>query len=127
MLAGVTLMPLETPQGPPQRGLKVSNTDPDAFFSSKWRLRSLTRSSTMLSNGLGKSSPTRRLHCAPLSIGLSSTNRYRLSTVRCRSRLPDSTGAVPAHDIAFALDIEEIREKRLTSFEGCLLTDQYKN
>ncbi len=44
-----------------------------------------------------------------------------------RDQLPDLTGAVPVHDIAFALDIEEIREERLTSFEGCLLTDRQKS
>jgi Zn-dependent peptidase ImmA (M78 family) len=34
-----------------------------------------------------------------------------------------STGAVPVYEIARALDIEEIREKPLLSFEGALLTD----
>lgn len=43
------------------------------------------------------------------------------------SQLPDLAGAVPVYDIARALDIEEIREERLTSFEGCLLTDQHKS
>ena len=43
------------------------------------------------------------------------------------SQLPDPTGAVPVYDIARALDIDEIREERLTSFEGCLLTDQHKS
>jgi hypothetical protein len=43
------------------------------------------------------------------------------------SQLPDPTGAVPVYDIARALDIVEIREQRLTSFEGCLLTDQNKS
>jgi Zn-dependent peptidase ImmA (M78 family) len=33
------------------------------------------------------------------------------------------TGAVPVYDIARALDIEDIREKPLSSFEGALLTD----
>jgi hypothetical protein len=42
-------------------------------------------------------------------------------------QLPGLTGAVPVHDIAFALDIEEIREERLTSLEGCLLTDRNKS
>ena len=42
-------------------------------------------------------------------------------------QLPDLTGAVPVHEIARALDIEEIREERLTSFEGCLLTDRRKS
>ena len=43
------------------------------------------------------------------------------------NQLPDLTSAVPVHDIAFALDIEEIREAHLTSLEGCLLTDQQKS
>lgn len=43
------------------------------------------------------------------------------------TQLPDLTGAVPVHDVARALDIEEIREERLTSFEGCLLNDQHKS
>lgn len=34
-----------------------------------------------------------------------------------------TTGAVPVYDIARALDIEDIREKPLSSFEGALLTD----
>lgn len=42
-------------------------------------------------------------------------------------QLPDHTGPVPVYDIARALDIEEIREERLTSFEGCLLTDRQKS
>ena len=42
-------------------------------------------------------------------------------------QLPDLAGAVPVHEIARALDIEEIREERLTSFEGCLLTDRRKS
>lgn len=42
-------------------------------------------------------------------------------------QLPDLNGAVPVHDIARALDIEEIREEQLNSFEGCLLTDRQKS
>src|SRR3546814_5487495 len=42
-------------------------------------------------------------------------------------QLPNISGAVPVYDIARALDIEEIREERLTSFEACLLTDRHKS
>ncbi|MCW5752138.1 MAG: ImmA/IrrE family metallo-endopeptidase [Alphaproteobacteria bacterium] len=42
-------------------------------------------------------------------------------------QLPDLSGAVPVHAIARALDIEEIREESLTSFEACLLTDPHKS
>ena len=42
-------------------------------------------------------------------------------------QLPDLTGAVPVRDIALALDIDEIREEPVTSFEGCLLTDRQKS
>ena len=42
-------------------------------------------------------------------------------------QLPDLTGAVPVHDIAYALDIQEIREEPLSSIEGCLLTDRCKS
>lgn len=42
-------------------------------------------------------------------------------------QLPDQTGAVPVHEIAYALDIKDIHEKRVTTFEGCLLTDANKS
>ncbi len=42
-------------------------------------------------------------------------------------QLPDITSALPVHEIARALDIEEIREEHLTSLEGCLLTDRQKS
>lgn len=42
-------------------------------------------------------------------------------------QLPDMQSSVPVHDIARALDIEEIREERLSSIEGCLLTDRRKS
>lgn len=42
-------------------------------------------------------------------------------------QMPDHEGAVPVHDIAHALDIEEIRERPLNSFEGCLITDRDKS
>jgi hypothetical protein len=42
-------------------------------------------------------------------------------------QLPDLTGPVPIYDIARALDIDEIREERLNSFEACLLTDRHKS
>jgi hypothetical protein len=42
-------------------------------------------------------------------------------------QMPDLTGAIPVHDVARALDINEVREESLTSFEGCLLTDQHKS
>ena len=43
------------------------------------------------------------------------------------TQLPDLQGAVPVYDIARALDIDEIREERTSSFEGCLLTDRNKS
>lgn len=42
-------------------------------------------------------------------------------------QIPDHEGAVPVHEIARALDIEEIREQPLSSFEGCLITDLNKS
>jgi hypothetical protein len=42
-------------------------------------------------------------------------------------QLLDLAGPVPVYEIARALDIEEIREQLLTSFEGCLLTDRQKS
>ena len=41
-------------------------------------------------------------------------------------QLPGLEGAVPVYDIARALDIEEIREEALTSFEGALITPPEK-
>src|SRR5437868_663307 len=38
------------------------------------------------------------------------------------AQLGDMSGPVPVHALALALDIIEIREGRLTSFEGALLT-----
>ncbi len=43
------------------------------------------------------------------------------------TQLPDLRGAVPVYEIARALDIDEIREERTSSFEGCLLTDRNKS
>jgi Zn-dependent peptidase ImmA (M78 family) len=54
------------------------------------------------------------------------SNPVRLAAAILK-QLPDLTGAVPVHDIAYALDIEEIREDRVRSFEGCLLTDRDKS
>lgn len=42
-------------------------------------------------------------------------------------QMPDHEGAVPVHEIARALDIDEIREQPLSSFEGCLITDRDKS
>ena len=42
-------------------------------------------------------------------------------------QLPNFYGAVPVYEFARALDIEEIREARLNSLEGCLLTDRQKS
>src|SRR3712207_5591168 len=42
-------------------------------------------------------------------------------------QLPGIGGAVPVHDIARALDIVEIREEPLTSFEGALITSPEKD
>ena len=42
------------------------------------------------------------------------------------SQLGDLSGAVPVHLIALALDIDEIREEWLTSFEGALITTAEK-
>jgi len=41
-------------------------------------------------------------------------------------QLPGLKGAVPVYDIARALDIEEIREEALTSFEGALIATPEK-
>lgn len=41
-------------------------------------------------------------------------------------QLPDLTGPVPVVEIALALDIEEIREEPLKSFEGALITPPVK-
>ena len=43
------------------------------------------------------------------------------------AQLGSVAGALPVHEIARALDIEEIREAQLTSLEGCLLTDRQKS
>ena len=53
-------------------------------------------------------------------------NPVRLATAIV-TQLGDITGPMPVHDIARALDIEEIREESLTSIEGCLLTDRQKS
>jgi Zn-dependent peptidase ImmA (M78 family) len=42
-------------------------------------------------------------------------------------QLGGRTGSVPVYDIARALDIDEIREERLTGFEGALVTSREKD
>lgn len=42
-------------------------------------------------------------------------------------QMPDHEGAVPVHEIAYALDIEDIREQPLSSIEACLITDPDKS